>query len=278
MASTVRISIIDSSEQSRGRTRTRRRRRRQPEETQTETETSGDGDSRGRTRTRRRRWRRRRRQPQEMEMETETSGDGDSRGRTRTRRQRRRRRRKRAEPNRRRRRRQTQPDAETVMERAPKRQNDPSLTGDEDPHRWRQPQPDKAFKAQKIAFLKDIKDKAFRDALDARFACVKLIYKRRAERQEELEKERRLALANPFLHTMQERRRIEDSVENEYQKIQKSGQSCTHSDASWGGPAEDYIRSELRELGIISRATPSEQRELEIISVKSESSSSDTRS
>ena len=157
------------------------------------------------------------------------------------------------------------------MERAPKRQNDPSLTGDEDPHRWRQPEPDKAFKAQKIAFLKDIKVKAFRDALDARFACVKLIYKRGAERQEELEKERRLALANPLFYTMKERTSIEQYVENEYQKIQKSG-------ASWGGPAEDYIRSELRELGIISRATPSEQREVEIISVKSESSSSDTRS
>ena len=184
----------------------------------------------------------------ETETETETAGDS-----------------------RRRRRRQTQPDAETVMERAPKRQNDPSLTGDEDPHRWRQPEPDKAFKAQKIAFLKDIKDKEFRDALDARFACVKLIYKRQAERQEELEKERRLALADPLFYTKQERRRIEVYVENEYQKIQKSG-------ASWGGLAEDYIRSELRELEIISRATPSEQRELEIISVTSESWSSDTRS
>ena len=258
------------------RTRRRRRRRRQPEETQTETETSGDGESRGRTRTRRRR----RRQPQETEIETETSGDGDSRGRTRTRRQRRRRRRKRAETetetetagdSRRRRRRQTQPDAETVMERAPKRQNDPSLTGDGDPHRRRQPQPDKAFKAK---YLEDIKDEAFRADLDARFAYVKAVYKQR----EEEEKERRLALADPLFYTKQERRRIEVYVENEYQKIQKSGQSCTHSDASWGGPAEDYIRSELRELGIISRATPSEQRELEIISVTSESWSSDTRS
>ena len=179
------------------RTRRRRRRRRQPEETQTETETSGDGDSRGRTRTRRQR-RRRRRKRAETETETETAGDS-----------------------RRRRRRQTQPDAETVMERAPKRQNDPSLTGDEDPHRWRQPEPDKAFKAQKIAFLENIKDKAFKDDLDARFACVKLIYKRQAERQEELEKERRLALADPLFYTKQERRRIEDYVEDEYQKIQK---------------------------------------------------------
>ena len=229
------------------RTRRRRRRRRQPEETQTETETSGDGDSRGRTRTRRQR-RRRRRKRAETETETETAGDS-----------------------RRRRRRQTQPDAETVMERAPKRQNDPSLTGDGDPHRRRQPQPDKAFKAK---YLEDIKDEAFRADLDARFAYVKAVYKQR----EEEEKERRLALADPLFYTKQERRRIEVYVENEYQKIQKSGQSCTHSDASWGGPAEDYIRSELRELGIISRATPSEQRELEIISVTSESWSSDTRS
>ena len=229
------------------RTRRRRRRRRQPEETEIETETSGDGDSRGRTRTRRQR-RRRRRKRAETETETETAGDS-----------------------RRRRRRQTQPDAETVMERAPKRQNDPSLTGDGDPHRRRQPQPDKAFKAK---YLEDIKDEAFRADLDARFAYVKAVYKQR----EEEEKERRLALADPLFYTKQERRRIEVYVENEYQKIQKSGQSCTHSDASWGGPAEDYIRSELRELGIISRATPSEQRELEIISVTSESWSSDTRS
>ena len=229
------------------RTRRRRRRRRQPQETELETETSGDGDSRGRTRTRRQR-RRRRRKRAETETETETAGDS-----------------------RRRRRRQTQPDAETVMERAPKRQNDPSLTGDGDPHRRRQPQPDKAFKAK---YLEDIKDEAFRADLDARFAYVKAVYKQR----EEEEKERRLALADPLFYTKQERRRIEVYVENEYQKIQKSGQSCTHSDASWGGPAEDYIRSELRELGIISRATPSEQRELEIISVTSESWSSDTRS
>jgi len=147
-----------------------------------------------------------------------------------------------------------------VIERAPKR------------HRRRQPQPDKAFKAK---YLEDIKDEAFRADLDARFAYVKAVYKQ----QEEEEKERRLALADPLFYTKQERRRIEVyDVENEYQKIQKSGQSCTHSDASWGGPAEDYIRSELRELGIISRATPSEQRELEIISVTSESSSSDTMS
>ena len=150
------------------------------------------------------------------------------------------------------------------MERAPKRQNDPSLTGDGDPHRRRQPQPDKAFKAK---YLEDIKDEAFRADLDARFAYVKAVYKQR----EEEEKERRLALADPLFYTKQERRRIEVYVENEYQKIQKSG-------ASWGSLAEDYIRSELRELGIISRATPSEQRELEIISVTSESSSSDTMS